>query len=1340
MNKNSKYYDYEISSAQRRIYVLDKIAGKSTVYNMPSVIELNGYMKLEEIEYAIKKVITRHDSLRTAFFINEGEVVQRVYENVDFSIEHYIIKQNSEIGDIVKKFVQPFCLEEAPLMRAAIIENESTQYLLLDMHHIISDGKSETIFMNDFYAYIRGEELPVLSFQYKDYVENDTAIRKNEKYMKKAKEFWIDAFSEQVEPLKLPTDFMRQEIQQFDGARKVFKVDKELTSRIIEVCEQYKVTMNHYLMTVYFVMLSKISGQEDIVVGTPVSSRRNSEQEKVIGLFLNTLPIRAFPKAEKKFSELLAEVKRYNFMAMKYQNYSIDMLVQDVKFHKDLSRNPVFDVAFLFNSNIVLDSVNSEKYYQTNNAKVDLTMEITNSDDQIVFLMEYCTGLYKPETCEKFGNTFLRGLEQVTENPEIIIGDIEKIDEIEKEKILYEWNKTEYNYDKTINVNYLLDKKVNEQKNAKSLSCMDESLLYDDMDKKAKKFASYLREQGIGRNDIVAIAMNPKIEMVIAILGIIRAGAAYLPVAVDTPEQRIKYILEDSGAKMIVSDCSHFTLDNMCLFDQTLYAAYSAEIENINEANDLIYVIYTSGSTGNPKGVMVKHSNVVNFVYGINNAIQMEKHESILLLTTICFDISVLEVIVPLILGMEVFIVEHENQSDMRFILDYIEKNKIDMLQFTPSRFQMLTLVPGWELKLRNVMTLLIGGEGFPASLLEKVFSLPNTKVFNVYGPTETTIWSTVEEITNEKITIGKPIANTQIYILDNKKKCVSVGEVGEIYIGGDGVTQGYINNVTLTAEKFTVNPYTGDIMYATGDLGRWTEEGKIECLGRIDFQVKIRGYRIEIGEIEHQIKEYEGVDNAVVVDYVDQNDNKYLCAYIEGKLENFSNLKLFLEKSLPAYMIPSFFVKLDTIPLNQNGKVNRKMLPLPQRKVSEKKEKTKDYSVEIKKIIEVWKNVLNLEEIGIDEDFFDLGGNSLLAIKADLLFEEKKIAISGQNIYQYRTIRKLSELFEKEQVEESEVIHSDNIMRYADDAIVVENIQPYNDMFFESCFYNSMFSILIMYNIDISTLIRQYYLAYKMEEDSGRKKIYAKGQWNKEMMAMLKNVGLMYSSWKQVDSVSRRIKEAIRKGHPVVLWIDCFYETYRQEKYQKEHFKHTVTVFGYSDLKEEFYILEHKVADNTNYNKIAISYKELEECYSGYLSNFMEDNDNSIYEFWMEEASESKMKLLDKEEFIKSQWKKEVVIHWKDYFANIKPEDVNTELIEYWLSGLNELINSLRVDVMKYKYQVNYSEAEKRLYVWEVFRNSLVRALYKSCYTSKLHEKNIELLDNICSYEEQTE
>lgn len=1344
MNNEKVYLEYELSSEQKRIYVLEKLNENTTIYNMPSIVQVPFEINLDYLQEILNKVIDRHESLRTSFVVNDGKIVQRVYNQVECNIKKYVLHNNQSITEIVDEFVRPFRLEKAPLLRVAFIENNDKNYLLLDMHHIISDGKSEKIFLNDFYSLVEGKSLLEMEMQYKDYVkqQNDLLLSKR---INVAKQFWLENFERPLEPLQLPTDYPRPEMQQFDGSKEIFEIKGNIVSDIKNFCKTNGLMVNQFLVTSLIVALHKITGQEDIVVGTPVDSRRKAAHNQIIGLFINTLPIRAFPEKHKTFLQLSKEIARYMFLAMKYQDYTLDMLVKDVDFPKDLSRNPIFDVAFLFNSDIVLDEQSSRQYYETKSSKADFTIEITDFSDSLKFIMEYCTNLFILDTCRRFGNIFINVIKQVVQCPELKLVDISRIPEEEKIKLLHEWNDTTKKFDKNKTVNDLLDCQLNEN-NGVALTFGQECITYKELNSYVDKFAGFLRCNGVERESIVSVMMDPSIDMVIAILGIIKAGGAYLPIDKKTPKDRVDFILKDSNSKMLIAD--EQIHEKAVVFNRNNLPDISTEICNINKPNDLLYVIYTSGSTGKPKGVMVKHENVCNFVYAMKDSIHLHTHKKILLLTTICFDISVLEMIVPLTLGMEVVIASSTMQNDMRSLLNYIGDTDVDILQFTPSRFNMLTMFEGWEDALHSVKTILIGGESFPEILLKKLSNLPELEIYNMYGPTETTIWSTVSKINidDEIITIGKPINNTQIYILNNSKECILPGEVGEIYIAGDGVTKGYINQPELTSEKFTINPYTGKIMYATGDLGKWDPNGNIICLGRKDFQVKIRGYRIETGEIEMQMQNWDEINQAVVVDFDDDTGTKYLCAYLTGTEIDSDVMRNRLRGFLPEYMIPSYFVFLKDIPLNNNGKVDRHKLPLPGKDVQSSKinneidnEAKNDTEIQIE---EIWKKVLGLDSpIDVHMDFFDLGGNSMLAIQADVMFEQVDLPIHGHTIYKYRTIRNIAK-FVIDNDDSNEIVNVKVKEReikkitYDENTVMIEGIEPFNDMFFESCFYNSMFAIIKYYNIDISELIKHYNMDYLYQNNDDMLKITASGDWDIELKELLGDRGVFYTGTNKCDNIVYKIKTAISREKPVILWIDCYYESYRKDKYKKEHFPHTITVYGYNDDNKTFNIIEHDRADNVTYDKIEISFSEMEDCYNGFLENFYDDN-YTYYEFGQDECDTFSNDIILTQNHT---WNFEAVRKFHDDFKNINPEIVESEFLYNLVDGLNQIINCLRIESLKAEKTEVAQFVVDRIELWEKLRANFARSYYRNKYMDSTHNQNIKLLEDILLLEKKGE
>jgi len=1338
-NEISNCQDYEVSSAQKRMYILNKVTGNNYVYNMFNIITVKFDLNPGYLQEIFCKLIDRHESLRTSFHMKGDKIIQRIHEKVKFKIEYAEIDSKS-IHTECMRFIRPFDLASAPLIRVKILRTKEENFLIFDMHHIIADGASINILINELYQLHDKKELLPLAMQYKDYSEKQKLLERSDKLARHRK-FWLEQFSGEILPLALPTDYPRAEVQQFTGDGLHFNVDSMLTQRIKAFCDENRVTMNIFLMTVYIILLHKLSCREDIIIGNPVNARRSPELANVIGMFVNTLPIRSYPKKNKKFLELLEEVKSTFLASLKYQDFTLDMLINEIQLPKDLSINPLFDAAFLFNSNIMLECDLSKKYYKTVFVKSDISIEITQSDKEINFILEYCTSLFTEKTCRRFGNLFISLLAQIVKDKDILIKDLSTIDEKEKNKVLYEWNRTERTYDKHETIIDLFEKRVEKEPDKVALSCLGEAISYSGLNRYVNQFAGYLRENGVGRDSIVGIMMEPSIDMVIAILAIIKAGGAYLPVEKNTPESRVKYILEDSSAGYLISDGDIF--ENTIIYNRSLYTKYKGENLVINnKSGDLLYVIYTSGSTGNPKGVMIQHRNVINFTNGLNDIINLEGMKKILLLTTVCFDISVLEMIVPLTLGLEVVIAARKLQTDMRNLLSYIEENQVDVLQVTPSRMQMLTLFSGWEDKLNSLKAILVGGESFPAALTEKLKALSETKIYNMYGPTETTIWSTVKPvIPGKKLTIGRPIANTHIYILNKNLDLAAAGEIGEIYIAGDGVARGYLNRPQLNSESFITNPYTGELMYYTGDLGRWLENGEIECLGRADFQVKVRGYRIEVGEIEHQLVKMDGITQAVVVYYKDSFENGYLCAYMTGKQEHsIEEIREHLLRFLPEYMIPSYFVFMDMMPLNNNGKVDRKKLPRPDAgKKQEKKDKGTD-SILPDTIKDVWKTILGIAEIGDEDDFFVLGGNSLMAIRADVMFEEKKLPINSQLIYKLRTTKNIAAYLEdtqsigttekvSESVYKKEPVDTD---ASKENSVVIKDIEPYNELFFESCFYNSLFAVLNYYKIDFYQVIKQYSLYYEYSVEDGLGRISADGDWKRDIMEILREVNVKCTCLSPRVKLTEQIKDAINRKHPVILWIDCYYESYRRDTYQKKHFPHTLTIWGYDEKSQIFNILEHEASDSLYYNKTQISFDELLEGYEGYLTHFASFGNYTFYEFYLDK--ENVFSVSSQELFEVSKWDSKIVKQFLSDLNNINFSELDINKIGWLLDGMNHVVNAKRIEICKLQHQQTMND--QVLYIemqivenWEAVRSFCARCYFKGKFTESIYGK---LLDNV--------
>lgn len=1016
---------YPMSSAQKRLFILMQFEEGSTAYNMPGVLRVEGKLDLRRLEKAFEKLIQRHEALRTSFEMMDGEPVQKIHNKVDFKID-LIETEKSETNSIIQGFIQPFDLCKPPLIRVGLIKlSEFKHILLFDMHHIISDGITMDIFLKELDRLYRGEDLRELRIQYKDFSEWQNKMLKSD-FIKNQEEYWLNSFSGEIPVLNLPTDYPRPSKQSYEGAVLNFRVGKQLAKNIKRLAMETNSTLYMVLLAAYNILLSKYSGQEDILVGTPVAGRRHTDLENVIGIFVNTLAMRNHPESNMTFNEFLRSVRENTLRAFENQDYQFEELVGKLKIKRDLSRNPLFDTLFILQkldvSEIKIGDLNIvSKKLQNRISKFDLTFEAVEKHEDIYFSIEYCTKLFNRATIVRMSKHFRNILKMVAHNPGKKLLEIDMLSEKEKHQLLYEFNNTKVDYPTSKTIHQLFEEQVERTPDAVAVVFEDKKLTYKELNEKSNRLARLLREKGVGRDSIVGIMVNRSLEMMVGIMGILKAGGAYLPIDPHYPEERINYMLEDSGTNILLTQSSlKDKIKYMCsvlyINDNEIYYKEGSNLQNINKPSDLIYVIYTSGSTGKPKGVMLTHKSVNNFIKGISDKIEFLPGKAILSVTTICFDIFVLESLMSLCCGLKMVIADEEQQKIPRLLNEIIIKNNVNMMQTTPSKMQLLLNDDSNTSCLKNLTEILLGGEALPDLVLQKLRPLTQAKIFNMYGPTETTVWSAVYNLTNaSEILIGKPIANTYVYILDKFLNLVPAGVPGDLYIGGDGLARGYYNRLELTNERFIQNPFTpGERIYKTGDLAKWNFDGNIEFLGRIDNQVKIRGLRIELGEIESKFSANDLIDEAAVIAKNDKNGQSFLCAYIvpkEGAKISVTELRRYLSKELPDYMIPSYFVILDSMPLTPNGKLNRNALPEPDRSFVEgiSYEPPKDEIEE--KLVKVWAEVLdmNSEEIGINYNFFELGGDSLSIILAQIKIHQYGWNLTTEDFYKYQTIKEFA-------------------------------------------------------------------------------------------------------------------------------------------------------------------------------------------------------------------------------------------------------------------------------------------------------------------------------------------
>ena len=991
-----------LSFSQERLWFIDKLEG-SVQYHTPAVLRLKGALQQEILAQTLRVIIHRHEVLRTVILEHEGRGYQHIMGSDNWALGMTEeVEDTTELSTRISALVnKPFDLSTDYMLRADLIRLSPEDHILVaTMHHIASDGWSRSILVGEVvelyasYAEKRAADLPALKIQYADYAIWQQKYLQGE--LLNVKLGYWKAKLEGVLPLQLPADYSRPAVQSSRGAAQSFRLDAALSAELMALGHERGATLYMTLLAAFKVLLYRYSGQEDICVGTPVAGRNHQELEGLIGFFINTLALRSQVKGDMSFSGLLEEVKATMLDAYARQEVPFEKVVDAVVKERDMSRNPLFQVLFSLGNTPEVPELKLGKLHlhaesqEHTTAQFDISFMLNETSTGIQGTVEYCTDLYKVGTIERMIGHYVNLLGSVAASPGGKIGRLGILDAIEADILLKTFNDTAAAYPKEKTVIDLFEEQEIKTPGAIAIVFEGEQLSYRELNERSNKLAHYLQQQGVQTETLVPICIERGPGMVVGILGILKAGGAYVPIDPDYPQDRISYMVEDTGAKLVLSSkasrskISENKTIKIVEIDGDWETIKNGKSSNpgINIApNHLAYVIYTSGSTGKPKGVMIEHGSLVNLLTGISKEVEFTTSSSFLSVTTYSFDICYLELYVPLIAGSKLIIVSRETASDGYLLAGSISANRPTHMQGTPSTWQLLADA-GWRNEERIKM--LIGGETVKESIKEYLTRIGD--VWNVYGPTETTIWSTVKKLkSGEKVTIGKPIANTQVYILTPGKELSPIGVAGEICIGGDGLARGYLNRPELTKEKFIADPFSkekGTRLYKTGDLGRWLPDGNLEHLGRIDDQVKIRGYRIELGEIESVLNQSEQVSQGAVLAKEDSNGNKRLVGYVvpEGAFDK-QGIQAYLQAKLPDYMVPALWVELQSMPLTPNGKTDRKALPDP-----EMTDITTAYVAPRNetetRLVQIWQELLGIERVGIHDNFFELGGHSLLAMR----------------------------------------------------------------------------------------------------------------------------------------------------------------------------------------------------------------------------------------------------------------------------------------------------------------------------------------------------------------------
>jgi len=963
---------------------------------------------IHRLQNAVNGLIARHESLRTHFENKDGNIIQVINDIAECKVE--ILS-----SDDITAFIRPFDLAKAPLLRVGVYENT----IMIDMHHIITDGGSMPVFLNELNELYMGRSIETAPVQYKQFAVENHDHTESEKY-------WLSVYSDEVPVLEINTDYHRGQKQSFNGSAIYDSVDIELHNKILAFCKAQNITPYVFYMSGFNILLSKFSGNEDIVVGMPISGR-DAKYLDTIGMFVNTIALRNKPIGSKTVTGFLQEVKENSVNAINHQDYPYGELVKKLDIHTP-DRNPLFDVMFAYQSEQMTDVVFDDKKAELlpvpiTTSKYDLTFNVMPRETDVVIMAEYCTDLYKEHTMQRFIDGYKLILEQLM-NSNNLLKDISAITDSENVKLLYAFNDTTVDYPRDRCVHQLFEEQVKKTPDRTAVIADDITLTYTELNEQANRIAHSLVEKGVGVGDIVAFALSRKSYLIATMLGILKAGAAYLPVDPDYPQDRIDYMLSDSNAKLFITE------DNI----QNLISNGDASNPCVDiSSNDLCYCIYTSGSTGQPKGAVICHRNLVNFCD--NNVVNNLQHyiaqncNTVLACGSITFDISNCEIVLSLLLNKTVVFASERELTNINLLADLILQNQIDCVHCTPTKLHTYLDNKGFADAFKNVKCVMVAGEQLTEEVCDRIRKYCSASIFNGYGPTETTMGVGFGEVNEYGITIGKPIANTHIYIVDQYMQPTPIGATGELCIVGDGVGAGYLNRPELTAEKFIDNPFGEGKLYKTGDLAYWREDGNIAYVGRNDFQVKIRGLRIELGEIENAICSIDGISQAVVVVRKNNEGRQLICAFYTGVEADAKEIRSHIGKKLPKYMLPHICTRLDEMPLTSSGKINRKALPEVDLYATQTDvEYVAPVTEQEKILVTAIEATLGIDKIGIMDNFFDVGGDSLKAIELISKLEKQGYHTDTKTIFECDTVKDLAEKLTDTEIEQEVFDYSGDI------------------------------------------------------------------------------------------------------------------------------------------------------------------------------------------------------------------------------------------------------------------------------------------------------------------------
>lgn len=1013
-----------LSPPQSRMYRTAMMAPESLAYNITQTLRLNSTETYQKVNDIMQILCNRHEVFRTSFFLENETPMQVIRDDVDFKLEYIkVSKSDMSESEVLTKeisnFRRPFILEQAPLIRMLYLENEEgSSYLILDIHHIIIDGTSIGILLNEFKTLSEGRELRPLHNSYGKAVMflNEESSKET---LNKQREWWLEQYASDLPVLELPIDKARTAARNFSGSRVFQLIQKETYEKLVDFSKQSGATMFVTILGILHTLLARVCDKRDFGIGVAVTGHTNYQLHDVVGMFVNTLPLRIASTETESFDTFIARLRDYVYEAYNNQNYQYEDLVKELNVDRTTGHNPLFDVFFTYqNINMGLEDEEEENIsFHAEGSKFDLSVSAIVCSEGLKMEWEYADSLFYQETIERIVKQFDMLIRSIVDNPNQMLGNLSILDHEEKQILLNDWNHTDVNGMSEKGIVQYFDEWVLRKGNQTALIIGDQSMSYDELNRRSNQIAHMIQMKINSQCQSVAIMLERSFDMVATMLAVLKAGCFYLPLDPETPKNRYMDMIEDSGARLLIT---HHGIVNEDL--DNIDVLKLEEIgENVSEENLDIrtngesnaYIMYTSGSTGKPKGIVIRMKSIIRVVKD-NGYLEFNEKDKILQLSNYSFDGSVFDIYGALLNGATLVLIPKSQMADLTKVGEIIRTNKISIFFVTTALFN--ALVDTALDDLESTRTILFGGEVASVAHVNKAFErFGPGRICNVYGPTETTVFATYyyvnEKIESLNVPLGRAIGNTKVYVLDEQRRLLPVGTEGELYIGGEGLAKEYLNNPELTQERFVENPFVmGERLYKSGDIVKWEKDGQLHYISRKDNQVKLRGFRIELNEVQNVAQSCLFVQDAFAGVY-EKNQVKHLCLWVITKKDSKydeQKLRKYMEEYLPEYMIPTFIVEIDHFPLNKNKKVDKALLPAPvvEHQNTDDKPRNKCECT----IVEIWKQVLGNDKVGIYDNFFAIGGDSIKAILAIAKMKTAGYEVSMEKLFKYQSIAELSE------------------------------------------------------------------------------------------------------------------------------------------------------------------------------------------------------------------------------------------------------------------------------------------------------------------------------------------